>query len=367
MRGCTIKVEMSNDNGQYTGKDIQNYPSCQHIAQLSGKKAQGFSRDCPQEILLENIRAFSHTSRGAIGVFEAFDHQTCPLRLKVNVYRSGCAFKCSFCYVWRGRQVRPDRGVLRHLDHDIRVAQSLGLSRLPVMVSCSTDPFQPWEDRVKHTEKVLERLAGKGFPLIILTRNPSGLLIGSYIESLKATLSVVEISIASPHVSRHANGIFHSLAPSASERFGAMEHIASSGIAVRLRLDPIVPLLDESGPGQTGEDIRFLVRHAVDAGASMVISKTLVLTPEMVSSVIDRLRDYYEVNCIIKNTSVLVLNRDLQKRLLAPVWQACQEHKVPFCSCTSPITFPDEVNCRFPQIGKQLHDILKSEKENYGF
>ena len=185
---------MSNDNSQYARKDIQDHSPCQHIAQLSSKEVQGLSRDCPQEILLKNIRAFSHTSRGAMGVFEVFDHRTCPLRLKVNVYRSGCAFKCSFCYVWRGRQVRPDRRVLRHLDHDIRIAQSLGLSRLPVMVSCSTDPFQPWEEKVKHTEKVIELLASKGFPLIILTQNPSGLLVDSYIESLKATLSVVEIS-----------------------------------------------------------------------------------------------------------------------------------------------------------------------------
>jgi DNA repair photolyase len=247
--------------------------------------------------------------------------------------------------------------VLRYLPKDIELARQLGLGHLPVMVSCSTDPLQPLELEVRHSAKVLELLAAGGFPLIVMTQNPGVLLDGRYLDSLKRTQSLVEISVASRYAGTGGRGIFSSLAPPAADRIAAMRELVRESIQVRLRLDPIIPRATDDGPGQDVEDLRWVVRQASEAGASMVISKTMVLTPQICPQTHASLRTFYRGHGAERasngDESVDVLDSETQRRLLAPVRQACEDFGIAFCSCVSLGLFSEAVSCRFPEHSGQ--------------
>src|SRR3989338_9604149 len=70
------------------------------------------------------------------------DDKPCPPRLVVNVYK-GCEFAHKYCYI--SNCVRPQEGFRKHLQDRIKEFKRIGLDTLLVMVSSSTDPFQPIE------------------------------------------------------------------------------------------------------------------------------------------------------------------------------------------------------------------------------
>ena len=297
-------------------------------------------------MISDKIEIFKRNSKGVLGVFQQFD-QGCPLRFRVNVYQ-GCSFGCKFCFI-RGN-AHPDRRIIQRLPHDIELALKLSLQNIPVMISCSTEPLQLWEQKVYNTEKVLQMLSEGGFPLIILTQNPSALLSGTYLESLRKVPSVVEVTIPSITAGPKAKGIFNTLAPPANERLSSMKELKKRGVALRLRLDPIIPRLDDSGPGQTQEDIKKLVKQAKSSGAQMVISKPMRLNPDVGDEAWNALGAYYRRNAVSVKIREGELNliSSIQEELLRPVYLACKEIRAPFCSCVASVHFPETVTCCFP-------------------
>ena len=296
----------------------------------------------------ELLRRFQAQSKGAMGVYRGFT-EICPPRLRVNTY-FGCAFQCKFCYAWYhgGRSTaRPERRVLKNLPEDIDLAISLGISHLPVMVSCSCDPLQPLEQTHRCTLRVLELLSESQFPIIVITQNPRVLLEERYLLALRSTKSTLEVTIPSMNAGLGGTGIFESSAPPALERFDAMKSLATQGVTVRLRIDPVIPRLDEHGPGQSHDDIRELVRLAVASGASLVISKPMRLAAEILPQIMCSLLPYYGDHRSEPPSSVVPVDLDqrTQKQLLDPVWNACRESSIRFCPCVSNVTFDETVPC----------------------
>jgi len=283
----------------------------------------------------------------SLRVYDRFGPE-CPFRLRLNVFE-GCAFGCRFCFVSHKAQAYRSR--VRYLAQDIELAKELGLKRYAVMVACSTDPFQPWEGKTGYTAEALRQLAASGFPLIVMTQNPAPLLAEEYLISLRKVPSVVEVTVPSLRAGPDDPGIFHTLAPPAMERLSVMRELVRRDQMVRLRLDPIVPKLDERGPGQTEEDIRAVVEQAVRVGATMVISKAMVLTPDVGQWAWDCLGEYFYANSLpelARRPGEFVLAPEVQESLLRPVYEACRDWGVPFCSCTARVRFCGSVSCSFP-------------------
>ena len=217
------------------------------------------------------------------------------------------------------------------------------------MVSCSSDPFQPMDENHSYTKRVIELLISEGFSVIVLTQNPQAILDQGLLTVFNESRVLVEVTVPSMSTGKNGRGIFRSRAPSAKSRFRAMEKISSAGIQTRLRLDPVVPVVDENAPvGQTSDDINRLVEHASASGASMVVSKTMVLTKELRRTVSDRLVEYYDLHSINREPLNQVLCADAQSELLARVYKACLANDVSYCNCVSEGEFEGAVSCRFP-------------------
>jgi len=207
---------------------------------------------------------------------------TCAPKLTLNVY-TGCGFGCFYCYTssyargrW-GRQgatwsVRPD--VVQHVHRDIeRIVCSddpemAALHRLPVAVSLSSDPYpeapQACERELGATRQCLAALGEAGFRLLIQTKSdlvcrdldilaPRGTVIGLTITTLDAALAAR----------------MEPFCPPPERRIAALRVVADRGFPTLCRIDPIIPLLNDSPDG-----IGQLIDRLADAGVRHIVSST---------------------------------------------------------------------------------------------
>lgn len=212
-------------------------------------------------------------------------------RLCANVY-TGCAHRCGYCYtasyVPDHTFARPKQGFERMLARDLEELAAARLLPVPLHTSNSTDGLQEaMEARYGHTLRLLRGVASYRHlfdPVVVLTKNPSRLLMPEYLEALKSIGRViVEVSLifADDRLRRRVEPG----APSVQQRLDAIAGLVHHGIPVVLRLDPLFPrdplpraffsrsALADYGvtPVHTEQDIAYLLDHARTAGVRKVV------------------------------------------------------------------------------------------------
>jgi len=165
---------------------------------------------------------------------------TCPLKYSLNPY-TGCSHACFYCYITsyipNGFRGREKENFLKKLMMDLEEADPL----IPVSISNSTDPYQPLELEFKHTREALKLLMEKGFRVIIVTKSDLVLRDIDILKNMKVTVSFTITTINSGLSKR-----IEPLAPSPFRRIEAMRKLKGVGIPVSLRLDPIIPYLNDN-------------------------------------------------------------------------------------------------------------------------
>ena len=193
---------------------------------------------------------------------------TCPLKYSLNPY-TGCTHACFYCYItsyipdgFRGRE---KKNFLRKLKLDLEEANR----SIPVSISNSTDPYQPIEKEIKQTREVLKLLKEKGFRAIIVTKSDLILRDIDILKEMKVTVSFTIITID--------KGLSQKIEPLASpplRRIEAMKRLKAEGIPVSLRLDPIIPYLNDN----ENEWERLI--DSVSPYIEQVIASTFKLKPD---------------------------------------------------------------------------------------
>jgi DNA repair photolyase len=291
--------------------------------------------------------------------FEPFVKE-CQYRLRVNPYK-GCSYQCKFCYIMTEPKIM-SRNFTKYLEKDIKVAKLLGLNRFPVMISCSTDPFQPIEEKYQYTKYTLKRLSEEGFNLIILTQNPKYLLKNrEYIDIIKKTKVVIEVTIPSINAGPESEGFFKTNAPPAIERLQAMKKIVQEGFPVRLRLVPLIPKLNQKGriSLQTEDDIESLLyefKMIIEKADDIIKKDMIVISNAMIWSedikIKEEYREFYLKYGIEykhdENFKTWYLNSKLGEELLEIVYRKCQKYNIPFSPCIQRSKFLNSFPCKFP-------------------
>lgn len=263
----------------------------------------------------------------------------CPSRLVVNPY-DGCDFRHKYCYI--PACAKPKAGFRSHLLKRIGEAKKLKLEDTPVILSSSTDPFQPIERSQRDSLFALESLLSNGFPVLIMTRNPQMLLEKEYEEITKNPKLYLDVSIPSMHENNKESFFYSSIAPRLSETFAAIKELSDLDKYIRVKIEPVTPSL--SGIiGQSQEELDEIVKNSKTAGAKKIISKTLRLTPDIPKSIYDKLISYYEENGV-QEMNTIALRSDIRKHLLAPVFEACQSYDIPFCPCVDSDVFTEQTS-----------------------
>lgn len=276
--------------------------------------------------------------------FNPFESKVCPPRLEVNVY-TGCAYNCKYCYARayiRDFYIpRPKADFEKKLKREAQRAIEMGLDKLPVSISNSCEPFQPLEDKYKHTLSAIKFLTENRFYSILITKNPSKLLEREYVDSMDSKRTFIEVTITSLN-----SRFFEPNAPLAEERIKAISELIKLGFTVAVRFDPIIPRCGEI-PGPSPSEIEEIMEKLHQANVNYVIAKCLRLvgaTRKAYPEFYHALKPYYQTHGVWRKNRY-ELRREVKQKLHAPVYQACSRRGILYSTCLDDVKFPNSVMC----------------------
>ncbi|MGP3668134.1 MAG: SPL family radical SAM protein [Candidatus Bathyarchaeota archaeon] len=190
---------------------------------------------------------------------------TCPPKYNLNPYLGRCMHGCLYCYAVKfpsfNGPVKPRENLPEILE---KVAEKTKL-RLYVMLSDSTDPYQPIEENLGLTRKCLKILAKHGFSVLVVTKSD---LFLRDLDVLTKTRSVVSVTVTT--LKEDVAKTFESYAPTPEKRVKALEFAAKKGLPVVARVDPVIPWVNDNE-----NDFRRLVLTLKSVGVKQVVVSTL--------------------------------------------------------------------------------------------
>jgi DNA repair photolyase len=200
-------------------------------------------------------------------VFDPWKSQlcTCPSKLTFNPY-TGCDHGCLYCYassyIPRFRECRPKKNLIPRLKRE-----AARLNGELVSVSNSSDPYPRLEAETGLTRKCLQILAESRCRLQIVTKSD---LVTRDIDILQDVPCVVSVTVLTAD-----DGLSRKLEPGApvsSRRLKAIETLAKAGIPTTVRIDPVIPFLND--------DLSELMEAVADLGALHVTCSTYKVKPD---------------------------------------------------------------------------------------
>jgi len=190
---------------------------------------------------------------------------TCLPKYNLNPYLGRCAHQCIYCYAVKFPSFRGPTVPRLKLKEDIVKMVEGTKTRLPVMLSDTTDPYQPLEEKHGITRRCIEVLAEHGFPILIVTKSD---LATRDIDVFKQTRTVFSMSITTPR--EEVADLTEPYASPPDSRFSALEEIADEGIPTVVRIDPIIPTVNSDE-----EDLGAIVSKAAEIGVKQITASIM--------------------------------------------------------------------------------------------
>jgi DNA repair photolyase len=189
---------------------------------------------------------------------------TCPNKLTFNPY-TGCDHRCLYCYassyIPRFYECRAKKDLISRLK---REAAKLGGEL--ISISNSSDPYPRLERKEGLMRKCLEILAKSDCRIQIVTKSD---LVTRDIDILKNIPSMVSVSLTT--VNDELSKKLEPHAPLSSKRIDAIETLVKNDIPTTVRIDPIIPFLNDD----VGELVKLLARR----GVLQITSSTYKIKP----------------------------------------------------------------------------------------
>ncbi|HJW97507.1 MAG TPA: radical SAM protein [Candidatus Bathyarchaeia archaeon] len=210
---------------------------------------------------------------------------TCPPKLTLNPY-TGCDHGCLYCYassyVRNFADCRPKKELIARLKREAGV-----LNGEIVTVSNSSDPYPNVEAATGLTRSCLEILSRSNCRLQIVSKSN---LVARDIDLLRRVQSMVAITITTDD--DDLAKVIEPHAPPPSARLKAVEKLVQNGLPVAVRVDPIIPFVNDSP--------ETLVRRVASLGVRHVTSSTYKVRTDnwkrlsaLLPTVTDRLKSLY--------------------------------------------------------------------------
>ena len=252
---------------------------------------------------------------------------TCPRKYTINPY-TGCSHKCLYCYAtsYIGyRSSSPKRDLIRRLLKDLKKINPI----FPIDMSLSSDPYPPEEKRFGLTRRILEILLPLGLKFQITTKSDLFVrdmkLLSKYNVAISVTLTTLDNNLASK---------LEPFAPHPSARLRALEKIASLGIPFSVRIDPIIPMLNDDP-----EELRLLVREVASLGAKHIVTSTYKAKPDnfkRMTAAFPELEDSWMKLYYPKGKMTLryaYLPKNLRIKLISPVITEAKKLGLTYATC----------------------------------
>ena len=188
---------------------------------------------------------------------------TCPRKYTLNPY-TGCSHRCIYCYITayipNAFNCRPKENLLMKVRRDIRkIDRSVVIS-----MSNSSDPYPSIEKDLGLTRNVLRLFKDYGLRVLIITKSD---IVARDVDILSSMRSSVSFTITT--MDEEIASKLEPFAPSPWKRVNAIEKLVEKGINVSVRLDPIIPYLNDDE-----KSIEEVISAIADAGALHIVTST---------------------------------------------------------------------------------------------
>jgi DNA repair photolyase len=188
----------------------------------------------------------------------------------------GCEFGCPYCDGWAYR--------LRPFNETVRVATDLPLLAEAelgtidrgdlVGITALTDPYQPAEATYRLTRQLLQRLADRGQPCLILTKSQAVLEDLVLLERInRQSLAIVMFTILT--LDPYLAGKLEDKAPAPALRLEAIAELKRAGIPVGVAYMPVIPYVTD-----TDYMLSTTLPAVAEAGADFVVWDYLYIPSE---------------------------------------------------------------------------------------
>ncbi len=194
---------------------------------------------------------------------------TCPPKYSLQPY-TGCSHFCLYCYAtaYIGvKRSQPKDRFIERLKVDLKRFVD---PCLPINMSTSSDPYPPEERVYRLTRKALELLIPAGYKVLITTKSS---LVARDAELLAKGNAAVTITITT--MDERLARRLEPGAPPPRDRVEALRVLHEMGVPVGIRLDPILPALNDDE-----HSIREVLEAAREAGARFVVTSTYKARPD---------------------------------------------------------------------------------------
>jgi len=233
---------------------------------------------------------------------------TCPAKYNLSPY-TGCGHGCLYCYassyIPRFGQPRPKKDFLWRLKKEI---EKLPAGSTLTMAN-SSDPYTPQEKRLQLTRQTLKILAGHPVKLLLVTKSDLVLRDSGILKDLPAVVAVTVTTLNQSLAKRLEPG-----APAPAKRLKALTKL-SRNMSVAMRLDPVIPGLNES-------ELETIVKAAADSGCRQVTASVYKARPDNLA----RLRRVFPLKrCAWEESE--------RKDILERIKKLCADYKLGFATC----------------------------------
>lgn len=204
------------------------------------------------------------------------------LKYTMNLYR-GCQHQCIYC------DSRSECYQIENFNQEVLVktnAVELLQAELPrkrvkgtIGIGSMNDPYMPLEAKLNLTGRALQVIAQHQFPVHIITK--SDLVLKDLETLLQINRIYLAVSFTITTADDDLGRKVEPGAPLVSQRFRAMEILASHGILTGITLMPVLPFIEDQE-----ENIAAIVTRAHDCDAAYIL-------PAFGMTLRDRQRTYY--------------------------------------------------------------------------
>ncbi len=252
---------------------------------------------------------------------------TCPKKYTVDPY-TGCEHRCIYCYItsyikdpWR---VRPKRDFLKLFERDLRRAE-----RMPISMSNSSDPYPGMERDLRLTRGALNLMKRYDFPVLLLTKSDMVSRDADILAEMKSVVALTITTFDDDLAKR-----IEPMAPPSERRLKALQSLVSKGVHTIVRLDPIIPYINDDS-----RSLENMIKEFADIGVEQIISSTYKAKPDNFKRVTgvfkpmeEKLREiYYKEGEVVRG--VRYAPRELRLKILKEIRDLSKKYGIPFSVC----------------------------------
>ena len=261
---------------------------------------------------------------------------TCPPKLTFNPY-SGCDHACVYCYassyIPNFAKCRPKKSLLRILQQE-----AAKLKGETVSIANSSDPYPRMEAEAGLTRKCLEILLQHDCRIQIITKSTLVTRDTDLLSRIPSTIAVT-ITTDDDAIAK----LIEPNAPSSTERLKTIEALTRKGIPASVRIDPIIPHVNDNPATLIDTLASIGVKHVTTSTYKMKHDNWQRLA-QAIPTVAEKLRPLYFQQGE-KQGGTTLLPRDLRLRLMMNIRTLTTAHGMKFGVCREGLAQLNTATC----------------------